>query len=460
MKEQTASVPPEGGGWSNVLERFGLHRPELRAWAMYDWANSAFYLVIVTAVFPIFYQQVAASGLSEETATFRFAMTTAVALGLVAVTAPVLGALADFMAWRKRLMAGFVLLGVLITACMFLIQDGDWLLAAVLFGIGNFAVATSFVFYDSFLPHIAEGDEMDRVSTAGYALGYLGSGLLLVAFLPGIQENFAVAARLAFIGVAVWWGIFSLPLFLRISEPPRQIEADELDASSAVRFSFQRLKETFREIRTYRQAFQMLLAMLIYNDGIGTIIRMAGIYAVERGVDRKHAVAAILLVQFIGIPFAFMFGALAGKIGAKRCILGALLVFTVVCILAYNLQTTAEFYMIAIMVGAVQGGAQALSRSLFASMIPKHKAAEFFGFFSVFEKFAGIFGPFIFGWMILATGSTRGAILSVIAFFIIGGTILAFVDVEAGRRHAREMEEGLVASDRKRARIPESPKGC
>ncbi len=430
-----------------VLERFGLHRPELRAWAMYDWANSAFYLVVVTAVFPIYYQTIAASDLDAETATFRFSMTTAIALGLVAVSAPVLGALADFLAWRKRLMAGFVLLGILTTACMFLISENDWLLAAVLFGIGNFAVATSFVFYDSFLPHVARGDEMDRVSTAGYALGYLGSGLLLVVFLPGIQEDFANVARLAFVAVAVWWGVFSLPLFLRIPEPPREVEADEVDAGSAIRVSFRRLKETFQEIRTYRQAFQMLLAMLIYNDGIGTIIRMAGIYAVERGVPQKHVVTAILLVQFVGIPFAFLFGALAGRIGAKKSILAALVVFTAVCIVAYNLETTREFYAIAFMVGAVQGGAQALSRSLFASMIPKHKASEFFGFFSVFEKFAGIFGPLIFGWMIIATGSTRGAILSVIAFFVIGGAILAFVDVEAGRRHARKMEEGLVAAD-------------
>ncbi len=429
---------------SSFLERFGLHRPELRAWAMYDWANSAFYLVIVTAVFPIFYQQIAAVGLDEDTATFRFAMTTAAALGLVAITAPVLGALADFLGWRKRLMAGFVLLGVLVTACMYFIDQGDWVLATVLFGVGNFAVATSFVFYDSFLPHIAKGDEMDRVSTAGYALGYLGSGLLLLAFLPSIQESFASTSRIAFVGVAVWWAVFSLPLFLRISEPRRQIEADELDARSAVRVSFQRLRETFQEIKTYRQAFQMLLAMLIYNDGIGTIIRMAGIYAVEREIPRKDVITAILVVQFVGIPFAFLFGALAGRFGAKRSILAALLVFTGVCVVAYNLETTRQFYLIAFMVGSVQGGAQALSRSLFASMIPKHKASEFFGFFSVFEKFAGIFGPLIFGWMILATGSTRGAILSVIAFFVVGGAILAFVDVEAGRRQARKMEERLV----------------
>ncbi len=430
---------------ASFLERFGLHRPELRAWAMYDWANSAFYLVIVTAVFPIFYQQIAAAGLDGDTATFRFSMATAAALGLVAVTAPVLGALADFLAWRKRLMAGFVSLGVLATACMYFIGEGDWVLATVLFAIGNFAVATSFVFYDSFLPHIAEGDEMDRVSTAGYALGYLGSGLMLIAFLPGIQENFASVSRLAFIAVAVWWGVFSLPLFRRVPEPPRQVEADELNARSAVRVSFQRLKETFQEIKTYRQAFQMLLAMLIYNDGIGTIVRMAGIYAVSRGVPQKHIIAAILLVQFIGIPFAFLFGSLAGRFGAKRSILAALVVFTGVCIVAYNLETTFQFYVIACMVGAVQGGAQALSRSLFASMTPRHTASEFFGFFSVFEKFAGIFGPFVFGWMILLTGSTRGAILSVIAFFLIGGAILAFVDVESGRRHAREMEERLVA---------------
>ncbi len=445
MNNQATPVTPEGGRGNSFLERFGLHRPELRAWAMYDWANSAFYLVVITAVFPIFYKQIAASGLSDEEATVRLAWATAIALGLVAVVAPILGALADFMAWRKRLMAGFVALGVMATASLYLIQDGNWVLATVLFGIGNFAVATSFVFYDSFLPHIARGDELDRVSTAGYALGYLGSGLLLVAFLPGIQEDFASASRIAFIGVAIWWGVFSLPLFRRIPEPPREIEADEQDASSAIWVSIKRLKETFQEIRTYKHAFLMLLAMLIYNDGIGTVIRFAAIYAVERDIPEKHAITAILLVQFIGIPFAFIFGALAGKIGPKKSILSALAVFTVVCILAYNLETTREFYFIAFLVGSVQGGAQALSRSLFASMIPKHKASEFFGFFSVFEKFAGIIGPIVFGWMTLLTGSTRGAILSVIGFFVVGGVILAFVDIEAGRRQAREMEARLVA---------------
>lgn len=429
-----------------ILERFGLHRSELRAWAMYDWANSAFYLVVVTAVFPIFFETIAAAGLDKETATFRFSMVTGLALGLVAISAPILGALADFLAWRKRLMAGFVALGVAATGCMYFIGQGNWVLAAILFGIGNFAVATSFVFYDSLLPHIAHNEEMDRVSTAGYALGYLGSGLMLLAFLPGIQEDFAAVSRLAFVGVAVWWGVFALPLFRWVPEPPRQIEADEQAASSAVRVTFQRLKETFKEIRLYRQAFLTLLAMLIYNDGIGTIVRMAGIYASSRGVPKSHIVTAILLVQFVGIPFAFLFGALAGRIGAKHSILAALAVFTVVCIVAYNLETTREFYVIAIMVGAVQGGAQALSRSLFASMIPKHKAAEFFGFFSVFEKFAGIAGPLIFGWMILLTGSTRGAILSVIAFFVVGGALLSRVDVEAGRRQAREMEERLLSA--------------
>ncbi len=436
------SEPPS----SSFLERFGLHRPELRAWAMYDWANSAFYLVIVTAVFPIYYQQIAAKGLDADTATFRFSMATAAALGLVALSAPVLGAFADFKAWRKRMMALFVALGVVATAGMYFIREGDWVLAALLFGVGNFAVATSFVFYDSLLPHIARGHEMDRVSTAGYALGYLGSGLLLVVFLPGIQERFADVSRLAFVGVAVWWAVFSLPLFLKVGEPPRQLEADERRAASAVRVAFRRLKETFREIKTYAQTFQMLLAMLIYNDGIGTIVRMAGIYAISRGVPQKDVVFAILLVQFVGIPCAFLFGSLAGRIGAKRSILLALIVFTVVCVVAYNLETTRQFYVIALMVGAVQGGAQALSRSLFASMIPKHKASEFFGFFSVFEKFAGIFGPFVFGWMIVLTGSTRGAILSVIAFFVVGGGLLAFVDVEAGRRHAREMERRLLAT--------------
>lgn len=441
---------------ASLLERFALHRPDLRAWALYDWANSAFILVVITAVYPIYYRQVAAAGVDGTVADARFAWTTTGALALVAVASPVLGALADFLARRKQMMALFVAVGVLATAAMALVGEGDWKLALVLFAIGNVGVSVSFVFYDALLPHIARDDEVDRLSTAGYAMGYLGSGLLLVALLAVIQRpelfglpSTGAATRVSFLAVAAWWGLFALPLFRRVPEPPRQVESDEPAVrpglATALRVSLGRLGETFRDLRGgYSEAFKMLLAMLVYNDGIGTIIRMAAIYAAGIGLPQGQVVAAILLVQFIGIPFAFFFGQLAGKIGAKRAILIAVLVYCGISVVAYRMETIGEFYVLAVLVGAVQGGAQALSRSLFASMIPKHKAAEFFGFFSVFEKFAGIFGPAVFSVMISLTGSSREAILSVIAFFVVGGLLLLRVDVDRGRHQARSADAELL----------------
>lgn len=444
------------------LERLGLHRPELRAWAMYDWANSAFILVVITAVFPIYYQTVAASGLETVRATSYFTWTTTAALALVALISPVLGALADFLGRRKLFMAGFLTLGVVATMAMFFIREGDWALALVLFALGNLGVSTSFVFYDSLLPHIADGSEVDRVSTAGYALGYLGSAILLIVNLAWIQKpelfglpDAGFATRLSFVSVGLWWALFSIPLFRKIPEPPRQIEVDEAEKVGrrgkaspweTLKISFTRLLETFQELRGgYKQAFLMLLAMLIYNDGIGTIIRLAAIYATSRGLPQDNVIVAILLVQIVGIPFAFLFGMLAGKIGAKRSVLLGVAVYVGISFVAYGMDSLGEFYLLAVLVAMVQGGTQGLSRSLFASMIPKHKASEFFGFFSVFEKFAGIFGPLIFGIILEVTGSAQKAIFSVIAFFLVGGAVLLRVDVEEGRREAAEADARLVA---------------
>ncbi len=437
----------------SILERLGLHRPELRAWAMYDWANSAFMVTIVTAVFPIYFSSVAAADLDPATASFRFAVTTAVALAFVAVLAPVLGALADFAGIKKKMLGACVGLGVVATACMFFIQRGDWVLAALLFAFANIGVTSSLVFADSLLPHVARPDELDRVSTAGYALGYLGGGLLLLVNLAWIQRpelfglsGAALASRLSFVSVAVWWAGFSIPLFRKVSEPARTLEADEGAGESAVRASFVRLGGTLRELRGYRQAFVMLLAFLIYNDGIGTIIRMATTFGTEIGLEQGDLIAAVVLVQFVGVPFAFVFGQLAARIGAKRAIFLSLAVYTVISGLAYGMTTAAEFYVLALLVGMVQGGSQALSRSLFASMVPRHKSAEFFGFFGVFEKFAGIAGPSVFAVMILVTGSSRGAILSIVTFFVVGGFLLSRVDVEEGRRAARRAEADLRAA--------------
>jgi len=430
-----------------LLERLGLGRPELRAWAMYDWANSAFQTTIIAAVFPIYFHNVVAADLGDALSTSRFAWATTFAIVIVALVAPLLGAIADFAAMKKKMLAAFLFIGAFSTIAMYWIHRGDWVLALTLFVIGNIGVAGSIVFYESLLPHLVDEKDLDRVSSAGYAIGYLGGGVLLAVNLLMIQRpawfgisDTETAVRLSLASVGVWWLVFSIPIFRRVPEPRRRIEADEAPSGGLVKTGFIRLVATFKELRTYKQAFLLLLAFLIYNDGIQTIIRMATTFGSQINIDQNAMITALLITQFIGVPFAFLFGMVANRIGAKVSVFGGLAVYAVIVVLGYYMSSAAHFFALAILVGMVQGGTQALSRSLFASMIPKHKSSEFFAFFGVFERYAGILGPLIFAAMVQATGESRNAILAVLGFFVIGGALLAFVDVDAGRRAAREAE--------------------
>jgi len=251
----------------------------------------------------------------------------------------------------------------------------------------------------------------------------------------GIPDR-GVAVRISLAGVAVWWALFSIPLFRQVAEPPRRLESDEHAGQNAVVTAVKRLVETFHELRLYRQAFMLLLAFLLYNDGIQTIIRMATTYGTEIGIDETAMLGALLVTQFIGIPFAFIFGKFAERVGAKTAVFVGLGAYAVITLLAYFMHNAWQFLALAMMVGMVQGGTQALSRSLFASMIPRHKSSEFFAFFGVFERYAGILGPAIFAWMAAHSGTSRNAILSVLGFFIVGAIMLTFVNVDEGRRAA------------------------
>lgn len=437
---------------ARLLARLGLRTPEQRAWGIYDWANSAFQCTIITAVFPVYFTTVAAADLPGSLATQRYATATTIALSIVAILSPILGAYADAAAAKKRLLALFVAVGVAATAGLWFVERGDWQLGALLFIIANIGVSASFVFYDSLLPHIAAAEEMDRVSSAGYALGYLGGGLLLVINLAWIMSpgtfglpSQEIASRLSFLSVAIWWAGFSIPLLRGVPEPAVHPSPD-VAALGPVRASFRQLAGTLRELGRFRQAALMLVAFLIYNDGIGTIIRMAGSYGAEIGLPTTDLIAAIVIVQFVGIPCAVLFGMLAARIGAKSAIFLALVVYCMISILGYYMREAWQFYLLAFLVGTVQGGSQALSRSLFANMIPRHRSSEFFGFFGVFEKFAGIVGPGIFALTIRMSGSSRAAILSVIGFFVVGAILLWFVDVAAGQREARAAEEEAVVA--------------
>ena len=427
---------------------------------MYDWAVSSMQTVITTAVFPIYFIQVAGADRTPEAATQSLGYANTVAAIVIALLAPILGAVADFKAAKKRFLFAFMLIGVVATAGMFFIDRGELLFASALFVLSIAGATGSMTFYEALLPHIATDEEIDRVSTAAYAIGYIGGGLLLAINLawisnPGLlglpsgdgitADQATLPARLAFVSVGIWWLLFSIPVLRIVPEPPRTVESDEGSTANPFTVAFSRLGETLREMRHFKQAFLAMLAFTIYNDGIQTIIKMATAFGTEIGIARPALIKAILLVQFVGIPFAFAFGTLAGKLGAKRSIFLGLVVYTGICIYAYGIHTEREFYILAVLVGLVQGGTQALSRSLFASMVPKHKSGEFFGFYSVFEKFGGILGPLAFAIAIGQTGSSRGAILWVIAFFVIGGAILAKVDVKEGERAARDADVNLRA---------------
>jgi UMF1 family MFS transporter len=441
------------------LRRFALDRPEARAWALYDWANSAFWTTVIAAVFPVYFLELARE-LGPAVAQARYAHATTLSLAVSALMAPVLGALADFRALKKRLLASFAALGALATGALFFALPGDWAFALWCFGLANVGAAASIAFYDALLPHVARPGEMDVLSSSGYALGYLGGGLCLALNLVWIlrpawfglpageglaPEAATLPVRLAFLSVGVWWLVFSLPLLRRVPEPPRLLESDERANAPVLRVAFQRLGETFRELRRYREAFKLLIAFLIYNDGIATIMRMAVLYAAAKQFASGTVIATILLVQFVGVPCAFGFGALATRFGAKRMVLIGLLVYAGIALLAHRMTSAAHFVGLGVLVGLVQGGTQALSRSLFASLIPRHKSGEFFALFGVGEKFAGVFGPLLFGLVIEWTGSAQAAILSVIPFFAVGALLLVRVDERAGRAALEEVERGVRA---------------
>ena len=430
-------------GW---LDRLGLDTRERRAWAMYDWANSAFMTSVIATLFPLFFVAEAAATLPESVALSRFAYASTIAVLIVALMTPVLGAIADYAAAKKKMLGAFLAVGLVATVGMYFIQRGQWQLAALLFIVGNIGIFGTLAFYDSLLPHIASGDEADRVSTAGYAVGYFGGGVLLALNAVWIANphawgmaDTASAVRWSFLSVAAWWLVFSIPLFVRVPEPPRVLEAGEQAHANPVGVAFARVRETLGELRMFKQAFLLLVAFAIYNDGINTFIRMAIAYGQLIGLNEGGMIAAFLVVQFAGVPFTFAFGMLAARIGPKRSIFLALTIYTIITALAFFVTKTAQFFVLAFLVATVQGGSQALSRSMFANMIPRYKSSEFFAFFGIFEKFTGLLGPLLFGLVVSRMG-VRQAIFTVIPFFVVGGALLWRVDLEEGQRAARAAE--------------------
>jgi len=426
---------------ASLLGRLGLSRPELRGWVSYDWANSVF-MTSVIQVFQSYFPTVLAVSLSKADSSARFYAATTIAALVVAVLGPFFGAMADFSGTRKRIMGIWIGIGVAATLALALVGPGEWVSGLLWYGLGNIAIAISFILYDSLLPHVARAEEVDLISSAGYAFGYLSGGLVLALNLLWISNPHAwgfadggAAVRASFAFAAVWWALFSIPLFRNVPEPPASGGGNGARRSitTTVKETVGSLLATFHDLKRYREAFLMMLAFLIYNDGVNTVIRVGAIYGTEIGVPQSRLLLAILAVQFIGLPFAYLYSHLAARIGTRNAIYLSLVAYLGICGLGYVMTETWQFFALAFLIGTSQGGAQALSRSLFASLIPKEKSSEFFGFYGVGDRFAGIMGPALFWLAVTLTGSSRSALLGLAVFFVVGAFLLSRVDVEAGR---------------------------
>lgn len=415
-----------------------------RSWAMYDWANSAFATTIMAAVMPIFYSDVAGQGLDRNISTAYWGYTQSISLVFVVLLSPILGAIADASNSKKQFLKFFTYMGVIASILMFTIGEGQWVWASLLVVIGTLAFSGANVFYDAFLPEIAPEEKQDYVSSQGYAFGYIGGGILLAInlFMISKPELFHLdsltATQVSFLSVGVWWFIFSIPMFRNVHEKPAP--AITVSVSRKVANGFKSVGKTLREIKKYPELLKFLVAFWFFSDGINTIIKMATIYGREIGIGQDDLIAALLITQFVGIPCTLLFGKVAEKLGSKLTLIITLFIYLFIVLLGYFMTSSLHFYLLAIMVGLVQGGSQALSRSIFGRLVPTQRNAEFFGFFGLSGKFAAIFGPFIFGLMGQLTGSSRAGIASLSLFFIIGIILLFMVNLEKGRIEALEEE--------------------
>jgi len=427
----------------------------IRAWTMYDWANSAFATTIMAAVLPNYFSLFIATDRSLT----LWGYTVAIGSLIAALISPVLGAIADFRGSKKVFLGFFATLGILATALMFLVDTpGDWRLACVLYILGTIGFAGSLVFYDALLPHVADPDEIDQVSSRGYAMGYIGGGLLLLInvimifvgpkFLPNMNENDAIALmmRLSLVSVAVWWAVFSIPIFRHVKEPVRKIERGE-EQLNVLTVGFKRFFTALKSISKFRDLFLFLLAFFVYANGIGTIITMAVAFGTDLGFSSTILIGTLLLVQFVAAPFAILFGRLPKKLGIKQTIYLSLMIYTLIAIVGYFMTREWHFLLLGFGVATVQGGSQALSRSLIGQLMPKSKTAEFYGFYSVSEKFNTVIGPAMFSLINQITGNSRLAIISLVVFFLAGIAILARVNIERGMQVAVKEDAKMVTVD-------------
>lgn len=402
-----------------------------RSWIFYDWANSAYSLIITTAVFPIYFKAAAKeAGVAAATSTAYWGYANSFATFLISLLAPILGSIADYRDFKKRFFTFFFALGIIFTAMLAIVPNSQWLLLLICYMLTVIGFAGANIFYDAFLVDVTVDERMNRTSARGFAFGYIGStipfilaiALIILAQNQVLPFSVTVASQMAFAITALWWGLFTIPM-LRNVEQTYYIEREQ----NPVRQSFKRLFQTFRNVKKHQIVFLFLLAYFFYIDGVDTIITMSTAYGTDLGISSTNLLIILFATQIVAGPFSLLYGRLSEMFSGKTMLLAGIGMYIIICTYAYFLKTTLDFWILAMLVASSQGGIQALSRSYFARIVPRESSNEFFGFYNIFGKFAAIMGPLLVGITAQATGKTNLGILSIVILFIIGGFILTRV---------------------------------
>jgi UMF1 family MFS transporter len=402
-----------------------------KSWVFYDWANSAFSMTVTTALLPLYFKSVFINAGGEPTmSTAYWGYASSIATLILAIAAPILGTAADYKGYKKRFFNMFFILGIISTALLAAVPSNNWVFLLILYIVSSIGFSGANVFYDAFLVDVTTEDRMDRVSTLGFGMGYIGStipfiismAMVMLSQFKVIPLGVSTATRIAFVITAVWWLIFTIPMLKRV----KQVHGIDVEPN-IIGNSFKRIAKTFMNIKKHKKVFLFLLAYFFYIDGVDTIIKMSTSYGSDLGIKSEMLLVVLLATQFVAFPFAIIYGRLAEKYKGKTMLYVGIIIYTIICIYGYFLKTTLDFWILAMLVGTSQGGIQALSRSYFGKIIPKENANEFFGFYNIFGKFAAIMGPAIMAVVTQVTGKSTYGVFSIIALFIIGGVILTLV---------------------------------
>ena len=419
-------------------------KKSILAWSFYDWANSAFATTVMAGFFPVFFKEYWSTTDNVTLSTWYLGLANSTASILIAALSPFLGAIADQGTAKKKLLILFAFIGIISTGALWIVQQGSWQVAILFYVVASVGFMGGNIFYDSLLPGIASKEKIDYTSSLGFALGYIGGGLLfLINVLMYLQPHIfgipdgATAIKLSFLSVAIWWAVFSIPIMIFVEEPKIH---EPVGIFKAIKGGWSQLISTIQKVRQLKVVGTFLIAYWLYIDGVDTIIRMSIDYGTSLGFQSSSLITALLLVQFIAFPATLVYNWFSSKIGIKNAIYIGIIGYSSITIFGVFVSEEWHFYVIAVVIGCFQGGIQALSRSMYSRIIPKDQAAEFFGFYNMLGKFAAIVGPPLMGYVGLATGNPRLGILSIIILFILGGYVLSKVDLKEGEMMAESFD--------------------